>query len=430
MSQYLDFVDLKYKPKRTDLVCLFRFEPAKGISTKEAVGRIAAESSNGTWTTLSTLTSRIRRMRARAFEIKGPYVKIAYPIELFELGSIPQLLSSIAGNIFGMKAINNLRLEDIHFPKKYVKSFKGPQFGIKGVRKFMKIKDRPLTATVPKPKVGMTTKEFSDIAYQLWMGGLDFVKTDENMTSQGFVNFYKTTKKVLEMRKKAEKETGERKEFLANVTAETEEMIKRAKFVKDHGGKYVMVDFLTVGFAGFQTLRNFCQKHKLAIHVHRAFHASFDRNKKHGMTMLVLAKLVRLIGGDTLHIGTAIGKLVGTEDEVLQIEQEITQDIEKPLKSDSNVLNQKWYNLKPTMPVSSGGLHPGIVPQIVKMLGKDIMVQAGGGVLGNPMGAESGAKALRQSIDSTLKNIPLKKYAKEHPELKEALEKWGKTKPI
>jgi len=168
MSQYLDFVDLKYKPKKTDLVCLFRFEPAKGISIKEAAGRIAAESSNGTWTTLSTLTPRIRKMRARAFEIKGPYLKIAYPIELFELGSIPQLLSSVAGNIFGMKAINNLRLEDIHFPKKYVKSFKGPQFGIKGVRKFMKIKDRQLIATVPKPKVGMTTKEHTKVGFDAW----------------------------------------------------------------------------------------------------------------------------------------------------------------------------------------------------------------------------------------------------------------------
>ncbi|MBT3690794.1 type III ribulose-bisphosphate carboxylase [Candidatus Woesearchaeota archaeon] len=415
MSQYLDFVDLKYKPKKTDLVCLFRFEPAKGISIKEAAGRIAAESSNGTWTTLSTLTPRIRKMRARAFEIKGPYLKIAYPIELFELGSIPQLLSSVAGNIFGMKAINNLRLEDIHFPKKYVKSFKGPQFGIKGVRKFMKIKDRQLIATVPKPKVGMTTKEHTKVGFDAWTGGVDFLKDDENLTDQNFNKFESRLKACAKARDKAEKITGEKKDYFINVTAETNEMIRRARLVKKYGFRYVMVDIMTVGWAAVQTLRNETQKLKMAIHAHRAFHAAFDRNPKHGMSMLVIAKLARLIGVDTLHIGTVIGKLVGTKDEVLQIEDEITNP---------------WYGLKDTIPVSSGGLHPGLIPEITKMLGKDICIQLGGGIHGHPKGTHAGSKATRQAIDATLKNIPLKKYSEKNEELKQALSKWHFSKPI
>ena len=120
MSHYLDFVDLKYKVGKDDLVCLFRFEKGN-VSVKEAVGRVAAESSNGTWSeTELGGKSRIRKIRARAFEIEKNYVKIAYPIELFELGNMPQLLSSVAGNIFGMKAVDNLRLEDIHFSKKFL----------------------------------------------------------------------------------------------------------------------------------------------------------------------------------------------------------------------------------------------------------------------------------------------------------------------
>jgi ribulose-bisphosphate carboxylase large chain len=421
---------LKYNPNKTDLVCLFRFEPAKGISTNECIGRIASESSNGTWSSLTTLKPHIRRIRARSFEIKGNYVKIAYPIELFELGSVPQLLSSVAGNIFGMKALKNLRLEDIHFPEVYTKHFKGPQFGINEIRKFMKIYDRPFTATVPKPKLGMNTNEYCDAAYKIWKGGIDIVKTDENMTSQKFVNFYKTTEKILKIRDKVEKETGERKTFLANVTAETKEMLKRAKFVKDNGGEFVMIDFLTAGFAGFQSLRNECQDLKLAIHIHRAFHSLFSRNPKNGMSMLTLAKLVRLVGGDTLHIGTVYGKLVGTKDEVLMIEHEIEHQVEPHFKTKQHVLNQDWHNFKPLIPVSSGGLHPGLIPYIIKMLGKDIMIQAGGGVLGNPLGVEAGARALRQSIDATLDNISLEKYAKTHRELKSALDKWGYIKPV
>ncbi len=431
MSHYLDFVDFKYKPGKDDLICLFRFEPAKGISVKEAIGRVAAESSNGTWSeTELGRKEHIRKIRARAFEIQGNYVKIAYPIELFELGNMPQLLSSVAGNIFGMKALENLRLEDIQFSNKYIRAFKGPQFGIEGIRRIMNVKQRPLTATVPKPKLGMNINEYCNTAYKLWSGGVDFVKTDENMTSQKFINFYKNTKKILEIRRKVEKETGERKEFLANVTSETKEMIKRAKFVKENGGSFVMIDFLTAGFAGFQTLRNECEDLGLAIHIHRAFHSLFTRNPRHGMSMLALGKLVRLIGGDTLHIGTIVGKLVGTRDEVLAVEKEIEHDMDPYFKTKQHVLNQKWYNIKPIMATSSGGLHPGLVPYIIKTLGKDVLIQIGGGVLGNPLGPKAGAMALRQAINASLKNIPLKEYANKHKELKAALEKWGSEKPI
>nr|VDD88706.1 RuBisCO long chain, Form III-b [uncultured archaeon] len=345
---------------------------------------------------------------------------------------MPQLYSSVAGNIFGMKALKNLRLEDIDFSEKYVKSFKGPQFGIAGVRKFMNIYNRPLTATVPKPKLGMTTEEYCKTANDIWSGGLDIVKTDENMTSQKFVNFYKTTEKILNIRDRVEKETGERKTFLANITGETKEMIKRAKFVKKCGGEFIMIDIVTAGWAGLQTIRNEAEDLKLAIHAHRAMHAAFTRNPKHGISMLTLAKCARLVGVDNIHIGTAVGKLVSPIKEVLGIEREITgEEIEETLINENgHILQQEWYNIKPVFPVSSGGLHPGLIPYIMRMLGKDIILQCGGGVTGNPLGTKAGAVGMRQAIEATLNNRPLKEYAKNHKELKAALDKWGYKKPI
>ncbi len=415
MSQYLDFVDLKYNPKKSDLIVLFRVEPARGISKKEAIGRVAAESSNGTWTTLSTLKPHIRKIRARAFKLNGNNVKIAYPLELFEQGNIPQLMSSIAGNIFGMKAVRNLRLEDIYFPKEYVKHFKGPQFGIKGIRKYMKIKNRPMIATVPKPKVGLTTKEHTKVILDSWTGGVDFAKDDENLTSQNFNKFEERVKQAAKARDKAEKITREKKDYFINISAETDEMIRRAEIVKNYNFKYVMADILTVGWSGIQTLRKETQHLKLAIHAHRAFHAAFDRNPKHGMSMLALAKISRLTGVDNIHIGTVVGKLVGNKKEVLNIQKGITSNM---------------HGIKDTIPVSSGGLHPGLIPYIIKTLGNDIVLQAGGGIHGHPKGSKQGAKAVRQSMNATLNNISLKNYSKSNPELKIALKKWKKTKPI
>jgi len=428
MSKYLDFVDMKYKPKKDDLICLFRIEP-NGLSFNDAIGRVAAESSNGTWTTLSTLKPHIRKIRGRAFYRKGNLVKIAYPSELFELGNMAQVYSAIAGNIFGMKAVDNLRLLDIDFPDMMMKSFRGPQFGIEGVRKFMKVKGRPLTATVPKPKVGMTTREHAKVGYDAWMGGIDFLKDDENLTDQKFNRFKARAKACAKMRDKAEKKTGEIKDYFINVTAESKEMLKRAKIAKNYGFKYVMCDIVTAGWSGLQTLREHCQDSKQAIHAHRAMHATFTRNPKHGISMLTLAKSARLVGVDNIHIGTVIGKLVGTKDEVLNLEREMEyHSMREDFKE--GILEEDWKRIKSVFPCSSGGLHPGILPEIMDMMGKNIMVQLGGGIHGHPDGTKSGAMATRQAIDAYIRKVKIKEATLIYPELTRALNKWGHEKPV
>jgi ribulose-bisphosphate carboxylase large chain len=249
------------------------------------------------------------------YEAKG-LVKIAYPLDLFEPSNMPQLMSSIAGNIYGMKAIQNLRLLDFTFPERGVKMYKGPAFGINGIRKIMKVKTRPLVGTIIKPKVGLPSKEHARVAYESWVGGCDIVKDDENLTDQSFNPFRKRIKLTLEALSKAERETGEVKIYMPNVTAETDEMLERIDFVKDNGGRYVMLDVITIGFSGIQTAIEHARKQKLVVHAHRAMHAALTRNKKHGITMLALAKLYRLAGVDQLHVGTAVGKMEGPAQEV------------------------------------------------------------------------------------------------------------------
>ena len=309
---YHDFINLNYKPSKTDLKVLFYFEPDKGITRDDAIGRIASESSTGTWTTLFIMPPRMKKLMATAYKINGNFVHVAYPLELWEPGSIPQLLSGIAGNIFGMKALKNLRLVDVSFPQEYIKHFKGPHLGISGLRKYFKVYDRPLTGAVPKPKVGFSAEEHAKIGMETWLGGFDLVKDDENLTSQSFNNFYKRVELMTKLRDKAEKETGEVKDALLNITAETEEMKKRAKFLHDRGWKYAMIDVVTCGTAAVQTLREVLRDYGMAIHAHRAMHAAFDRNPKHGISMQFLAKIMRLIGVEEIHSGTAVGKLVGS----------------------------------------------------------------------------------------------------------------------
>jgi len=256
------------------------------------------------------------------------------------------------------------------------------------------------------------------------MGGLDLLKDDENLSSQSFNKFERRVEKSFRMRDLAEKKTGDVKSYLVNVSAETNEMIRRARLVKKRGGEYVMVDAITVGWSAVQTLREECDNLGLAIHMHRAMHAAMDRNPLHGISMLTLATISRLVGVDQLHIGTMVGKLVSPKKEVTDIQDKMTN------KRSKKILGQNWENTKPVLPVSSGGLHPGLVPDVMKIMGRDIVIQAGGGIHGHPDGTRAGATALLQSIEAVMENVSLEEYSKNHAELRKALEHWGHLRPV
>ena len=426
---YEEFVDKEFEPRGDELVALYRVKTAEGISLEGGAARVAAESSAGTWTEVVTMSDRIMELRARAYAFDGPWVKISYPVELFELGSMPQIWSAICGNVFGMKALKNLRLEDVYWPPDLVNSFPGPSKGIDGVRETMKVHDRPLLATVPKPKVGMTTEEHANAAYEIMTGGVDLVKDDENLTSQNFNRFDQRSKETLRMRDKAEAETGERRSYLVNITAPFQEMKRRAELVADLGGEFIMIDILTAGWASVQEMRALAGDLGLAIHAHRAFHSAFTRNEEHGISMKLVAESARLVGVDQIHVGTVVGKLVSPIEEVTALvkllrDDSVAEDVGR------RVLPKEWLGTKPTFPVSSGGLHPGLVLDVLRIMGPDIIIQAGGGVLGHPNGPRDGARAMRQAVDATLQGIGLDEHAKSHEELRAALEKWGYVRPV
>jgi ribulose-bisphosphate carboxylase large chain len=128
------------------------------------------------------------------------------------------------------------------------------------------------------------------------------------------------------------------------------------------------------------------------------------------MSMLVVAKLSRLAGLDQLHIGTGVGKMEGAMAEIEKIREAIEGE---------------QFGLKKVFAVSSGGLHPGMVPALVKGLGNDIVIQAGGGVHWHPKGTKYGAMGLRQAVDAVEQGISLEEYAKTHQELKDVIDKFG-----
>lgn len=423
---YDAFVDEDAEPLEDDVLALFRFEPDADTSTLEALGRIASESSVGTWTTLAQMPDRLDALKAVAYDWDEDVVRVRYPIELWEPGNLPQLLSGVAGNIFGMKAVDRLRLLDVRFPEAYLEGFPGPAFGIQGLRDRLEIPTRPLTATVPKPKLGWSPSEHAEVGYEAWVGGVDLIKDDENLTDQSFNRFEDRVDALTRMRAKAEAETGEVKSSLINITAETQEAIRRAELLNEEGWEYAMVDVVTTGFAGLQTIREATGELDLAIHAHRAMHALFTKDPTHGMAMPCLAKLLRLVGVDQLHTGTVVGKLVGDEDEVVA---NMDQLRDEETTSRETLLGQRWGSIRAAFPVASGGLHPGIVPKIMGLYGNDVVIQLGGGIHGHPDGSKAGARALRDVIEGAMEGEGLDAISEGSKPVRAAVEKWGTEQP-
>ncbi|MGA1821746.1 MAG: type III ribulose-bisphosphate carboxylase [Thermoplasmatota archaeon] len=424
---YNEFVDLDYQPADDDLIVLFYFEPPKGMSKMETAGRIASESSTGTWTTLAKLPPRMKKLQATAFRMKGNWLWVSYPYDLWEPGNFAQLKSGIAGNIFGMKGVENLRLVDAALPRRYIDHYKGPILGMEGIRKRWKVFKRPLTGAVPKPKIGFSAKEHAEIGYETWMGGFEFVKDDENLTSTTFNKFDKRVEYIAKLRDKAEKKTGERKGAFINITGEVEEMKRRADLLHEYGFDYAMLDVVIVGSSALMTMSRYLGDLGITTHAHRAMHASFDRNPRHGISMQFIAKEMRLLGLNQLHTGTSVGKLVGAKDEVEALGSLLRDRITK--YREHLLLEQDWGRIKSAFPVASGGLHPGLVPDVLDIYGNDVVLLVSGGIHGHPKGTRAGAMATMQAIEAWNDGLTLEEKSKTAKELDQAMEKWGYHKP-
>ncbi len=373
------------------------------LPIKKAAQAIAAEQSTGTWT---EVRGSENPLAARVIAAEGTEVEIGFPEEILEPGNIPQYLSVVAGNLFGLGALKKVRLQDVVFPESIVRAHRGPKFGIEDARKILGVNDRPLVGTIVKPKVGLDPKGTAEIAAAAVRGGLDLVKDDETLTNQVFCPMVPRVEEVMTALDKVEKETGKRAFYAVNVTTGADQILERAEEAIDHGANMVMVDVLTAGFSALEVLsRNV----NVPVHVHRTMHAAFTRDKGHGISMVVVAKLVRLAGGTNLHTGTYLGKMA-------------RETLENDLARDA--LRDVWYGQKRVFPVASGGVHPANVYGNLDGYGIDCIVQAGGGVHGHPGGTTDGARAMVQAVEAWMKNISVEEYAKSHKELETALKFW------
>jgi ribulose-bisphosphate carboxylase large chain len=435
-----------YVPKDTDILAAFRLTPQDGVDPEEAGAAVAGESSTATWTVVWTdrLTA-YDNYQGKCYKVvpvpntePRQYIAyISYELDLFEEGSIANLTSSIIGNVFGFKALKALRLEDMRIPTHYLKTFQGPPHGIIMERELLNKYGRPLLGATTKPKLGLTPRNYGRVVYEALRGGLDFTKDDENINSQPFNRWRDRYLFCMEAVHRAEAETGEIKGHYLNVTAGTmEDMYERAEFAKQLGSVIIMID-LTIGFTAMTSMSKWARKNSMILHLHRAGHATYTRQKNHGVNFRVVSKWCRMLGVDHIHAGTVVGKLEGDPNAIKGYYDTLRDDYVKENPLTGIYFDQDWGHMPGVMPVASGGIHAGQMHQLLDYLGEDTVLQFGGGTIGHPMGIAAGATANRVAVEVMVQarnegrdyvregSEILKKAARWSPELKAALDVWG-----
>ena len=426
----MGYWDPDYTIKESDVLCLFRLTPQPGVDPVEAAAAVAGESSTATWTVVWTdLLTACDVYRAKAYFVEEVpnsstefFAFIAYDCDLFEEGSISNLTASIIGNVFGFKAVKALRLEDMRLPYAYLKTFIGPAAGVIVERERLDVFGRPLLGATVKPKLGLSGKNYGRVVYEGLKGGLDFLKDDENINSQPFMRWRERFLYVMEGINRASAKTGAVKGSYLNVTASTmEDMYERAEFARELGSIIIMID-LVIGYTAIQSMCIWGRKNDTIVHLHRAGHSTYTRQKSHGINFRVICKWMRMSGVDHIHAGTVVGKLEGDPKAVKGFYDTLLLTKLKEDRTTGIYFDMDWASLRKCLPVASGGIHCGQMHQLTELLGEDVVLQFGGGTIGHPDGIQAGATANRVALECMIiaKNEG-RNYIKEGPQiLKEA----------
>jgi len=383
---------------------------------------LAVEQSTGTWVAVPGETPEVRCQHIAKvmgvyeipdFEFSVPHsvetrnwiIQIAFP-EVNIGAQIPMLLTAVVGNI---SMGGNIKVLDIRFPEKYVASFKGPNFGIAGVRELLGIPKRPLLNNMIKPCTGYPLEVGAELFRKAAMGGCDIIKDDELIADASFNSLQGRVKRYMEIEKQVFEETGEHTLYTANVTDKMPKVFENAKRAVELGCNALMINYIAVGLPALRALAE-DPNINVPILAHMDVAGAMYMSPLHGLSShLVLGKLPRLAGADIVVIPAPYGKAPVIADKF----QNVAKNLTFPL-----------YHLKPSFPMASGGITPSMVPKAMGDLGTDIVIGSGGGIHAHPQGPVAGGKAFRQAIDATMQGISLEEYAKEHPELATALKEW------
>ena len=394
---------------------------------RRAVEVMAGEQSSGTFVAVPGETPELKARAGARIESLTPLEDVATPSlpgakrgpvyhrceaelswPLGNLGpSLPNLVATVAGNLFELQQFSGLRLLDIDLPPAFGERYPGPQFGIAGTRRLSGVAGGPLIGTIVKPSVGLSPEGTADLVDLLASGGIDFIKDDELQADGPDCPFEARARAVMAVIDRHADRTGKKVMYAFNLTGELDEMRRRHDLVEALGGTSVMVSLNSVGLVGMVEFRRHA---RLPIHAHRNGWGYLSRAPLLGWSYPAWSKLWRLAGADHMHVNGLRNKFSEPDDSVIRSARSLLT----PLFADKPCI---------AMPVFSSGQTAAQAGDTYTALGTaDLIYAAGGGIMAHPGGVAAGVGALREAWEAAMAGVPAADYARTHPALAVALE--------
>ncbi|MDB4867481.1 MAG: 2,3-diketo-5-methylthiopentyl-phosphate enolase [Cohnella sp.] len=333
-------------------------------------------------------------------------ITIAYP-DLNFSRDLPALLVTVFGKL---SMDGRIKLLDLQPSEEFLSAFPGPKFGAAGVRDLLGVHDRPLVMSIFKSVIGYDLDGLREQFLQQALGGVDLIKDDEILFENPLSPLEKRVKVCMDAAREAHDTTGQKLIYFTNLTGSTFKLRDHAKRAIEAGANGLLFNVLSYGFDALAELAA-DPDIRVPIAAHPAMAGALYPSPYHGIAApLLLGKLMRIAGADLSLFPSPYGSVVMPKEENLAVRDALLSD----------KLPQA-----PVFPVPSAGIHPGLVPLILRDFGPDVVVNAGGGVHGHPNGAAAGGQAFRQAVDAVRNGTSLEAYAENHPELRSAIERWG-----
>ncbi|WP_142243749.1 2,3-diketo-5-methylthiopentyl-1-phosphate enolase [Bacillus haynesii] len=387
-----------------------------GCDAEKRAEQIAIGLTVGSWTDLPLLKQeQLKKHKGRVVKVeetesalgeKQATVTIAYPEANFT-NDIPAVLTTVFGKL---SLDGKIKLADLEFSQSFKQSLPGPKFGVYGIRKKIGEFERPLLMSIFKGVIGRDMEDLKEQLRQQALGGVDLIKDDEILFETGSAPFEKRITEGRKVLEAAFEETGRKTLYAVNLTGRTMELKSKARKAAELGADVLLLNVFAYGLDVLQSLAE-DDDIPLPIMAHPAVSGALTSSPHYGFShSLLLGKLNRYAGADFSLFPSPYGSVALPKRDALAIYDECTkEDV-----------------FKPTFVVPSAGIHPGMVPLLMKDFGIDHIINAGGGIHGHPNGAAGGGRAFRAVIDAVLEAEPVEEKAKRSPDLKLALEKWGR----
>ena len=341
--------------------------------------------------------------------IRRAEVELSWPID--NMGpSLPNLMATVAGNLFELGQFSGLRILDIRLPAAFADAYGGPQFGVAGTRRLSGVEGRPLIGTIVKPSVGLSPEATADLVDTLCAAGIDFIKDDELQADGPHCPFEARARAVMAVINRHADRLGRKVMYAFNLTGEIDEMRRRHDLVEALGGTCVMASLNSLGLVGMAALR---RHSRLPIHAHRNGWGYLSRAPELGWSYVAWQKLWRLAGADHMHVNGLRNKFCEPDDSVIASARECLT----PMFEDKPCV---------VMPVFSSGQSALQAADTYAALGStDLIFAAGGGLMAHPDGPAAGVASLREAWAAAVDGIALENHARDHPALARAIEAYG-----